>query len=263
MVILCVYVKIKELVWSFFFTIRAAAAFAWIRFLFQAPVCTCRCEEAPLDVTRPVFMRVSANYFTRLVSSLSPCPTEPTEQRHYCTKGKRFYSQFVPFILYRGKVRKSWVVSRAYGKRDDLLDVGGSGGKENRRFECFLSALSLHSFGLFFFFSLFKEKCCRHFKEATFFLSNPQMFSLLSPVAPWEDIFKIWNEALTICMSPLPPLWRLLLRYWGKQRDTLHSHTSEAEVTAGRDNRGEKMEDVCKERKGFWEKLVDGNDVTG
>ena len=103
-----------------------------------------------------MFTRDLANYSTRLVSSLSPCPTEPTEQRRYCTKGKRFYSQFVPFILYRGKVRKSRVVSRAYGKRDDLLDAGGSGGKENRRFECFLSSLSLHSFRLFF--SLFKEK---------------------------------------------------------------------------------------------------------
>lgn len=152
-VIFCVYVKIKELVWSFFFSIRAAEAFARIRFLFQAPVCTCTCEEAPLDVTRHVFTRDLANYSTRLVSSLSPCPTEPTEQRRYCTKGKRFYSQFVPFILYRGKVRKSRVVSRAYGKRDDLLDAGGSGGKENRRFECFLSSLSLHSFGLFFHFS--------------------------------------------------------------------------------------------------------------
>ena len=49
-------------------------------------------------------------------------------------------------------------MSRAYGKRDDLLDVGGSGGKENRRFECFLSALSLHSFGLFFFFFTFQGK---------------------------------------------------------------------------------------------------------
>ena len=158
-----------------------------------------------------MFTRDLANYSTRLVSSLSPCPTEPTEQRRYCTKGKRFYSQFVPFILYRGKVRKSRVVSRAYGKRDDLLDAGGSGGKENRRFECFLSSLSLHSFRLFFHFS--RKKSRRHFKEATFFLSNPQMFSLLSPVAPREDIFKIWNEALMLCVSPLPPLWCLLLRY--------------------------------------------------
>lgn len=75
-----------------------------------------------------------------------------TEQRHYCTKGKRFYSQFVPFIHYRGKARKSPVteVETAYGKKEDLLVAGGSGGKEiedlNVFFRPFLSSPSVFLF---------------------------------------------------------------------------------------------------------------------
>ena len=130
----------------------------------QAPVCACRCEDAPLGVAGCAFMRDFANHFARLVSSLVPCPhREPTEQRHYCTKGKMFYSQFVPFIRYRGKARTSPVteLETAYGRKkkrkDDLPDAGGSGGKGiedlNVFFRRFPSAPS-DIFLSFFFLSL-------------------------------------------------------------------------------------------------------------
>lgn len=85
------------------------------------------------------------------VSSLKPCPTEPVNRDTIVQK--RFYSQFVPFIHYRGKTRKSSVteVETAYGKKDDLLVAGRSGVKDiedlNVFFRPFLSAPSV----IFFF----------------------------------------------------------------------------------------------------------------
>lgn len=89
-----------------------------------------------------------------------------TEQRHYCTKGKRFYSQFVPFIHYRGNARKL-MEKRWFNKcRKERRE-------RNRRLECFLSTLSLLSFN--HFWKHFSRKNVVVTLRRQLYSSNPQI----------------------------------------------------------------------------------------
>lgn len=117
-------------------------------------------------------------YFVRLVSSLKPCPPEPTEQRHYCTKGKRFYSQFVPFIHYRGKARKS---RQLMEKKEDLLGAEGIGWKEIEDLNVFFRPFPSSPSAIFF---TFQGKKLSSLSGGNFFLSNLQMqpHPLLPPI---------------------------------------------------------------------------------
>ena len=175
-----------------------------------------------------------------------------TEQRHYCTKRKRFYSQFFPFISLQRKGEEDsshWSGDCLWQNEGDVIVAGRSGEKEiedlNVFFRPFLSPPSV----LFKHFHK-KKKSCRHFKEATFFPLWPANALPPPTSSTQEDIFKIWNEVLVLCVAPLGYKTRSPLRFWGRQRDTFQSHLRGGSDGADQDVEVRRQKIVCKERKG-------------
>lgn len=152
----------------------------------------------------------------------------------------------------------------SWKKKDDFYDAGGSGGKEiedlNVFFRHFPSAPSIAFF--FFFFFTFQRRKLASLSGGNFFLSNLQMFSLLSPFFFfYQPRGHLRNLEWGPHKSVSAPLW---LTFSPQVQKEAEGHDSFTHLRGWSDGpEGEKRENDCKERKGFWEKLVDGNDVTG
>lgn len=134
-----------------------AAVYSRIRFTFQAPVCTCRFEEAPLDVTGCVFRRYFSHYFTRLVSSLKPCPTEPLNRDTIVQKESDFiHSLSLLFITEERQGRVQWLKSRQLMEKKRIYWL--QEGVEGKKSKIWMFSFVPFSPLLQSFFSLFKDK---------------------------------------------------------------------------------------------------------
>lgn len=127
--------------------------------------------------------------------TLRPSPTEPLNRDTiYCTKRKRFYSQFVPFIRYWGRVQSH--KSRQLMEKRDLSEAGRSRGKEledlNVFFQPFLSSPSPVSLW---------EKVVIALRRRLF-LSDPPVLSVLSPRLPEGTSSKFGMRSPCLFVSP-------------------------------------------------------------
>lgn len=123
-------------------------------------------------------------------ASFPPSNTVPQSRLNRDTtvqKEKRFYSQLVPFIHYRGKVEAPVTEGEtAYGIKREFIGCRRERRERNRRCECFLSTFSLLSVSHFFTFQG---------KNFELFLTCKWYYPP-TPTPTLEDIFKIWNDVL-------------------------------------------------------------------
>lgn len=142
--------------------------------------------------------------FTRLISSLEPCPTEPTEQT-LLYKRKEILFTVCPFysLQRKGEEESShWSWDSLWKKKRWFIGCRREWRERNRRFECFLSSLSLLSFSHVFI--TFQRKKLSSLLGDNFFLSNLQLVSLLSPVLPRGHLQNLEWGPHHLCAPPPP-----------------------------------------------------------
>lgn len=187
---------------------------------------------APLDVTRCVFMRDFAVLLTCLLSqTLSHRATEPLNRDTIVQKERDFiHSLSLLFVTEERWGRVQSLKSRQLMAKRWFNGCRKERRERIRRLECFLSALSLFSFS--HFYKLFKEKSCRHFKEATFSSLNCQrsppshLIYIRGHLQNWE-----WSPCILFTIVPNSKPVFLSDTEGSRGRHFIHTNTSEAEVT--------------------------------
>ena len=215
-------VKVLYKSFGHFCAISAEILLICVEYLSGFP---CRCKDAPLDVTRCIFMRDFA------VNVLPQ--SHWTETLLYKRKENFIHSLSLLFITEErlGSLwKKRWFIGCKKERRE-----------RNRRLECFLSALSLPS-------------------SCHLFTSQGKKLPSL-----WGgNFFPLSNlRTLSLPLTFSTPRGNLLNLEWGPHNVCVFSSDTEGESDGADRCRGEEAEEGHKREKVWEKRFVDGNDVSG